>query len=411
MQAELRAFPQPYKAALAICSDLDETPDRQTYFDICRFLNTTCDTTMGPGVGLEVGNSIYFDMPPNQFAYWTTDDVGREMVCRLIQSGHIDCLHSYGDFARTRADCERNIEELRRHRCRLEVWVDHSKAPSNFGPDIMCGRGDVAGDPVYHADLTRAYGIRYVWRGRTTSILGQDRPLYAGAFSRLFHARHPLSSARNVAKQSAKVVLGKLGSPKWEMYGTNRVCQPAALRDGERVWEFMRSNPHWAGPGEGDTASGVADVLSPRMLEQLVDRGGACILYTHLGKVPDPRWPFDERTTQAFRQLAEAARCGKLFVTTTHRLLRFLNVRDSLLYSAERVGEATIIRAEAIDDPIFGPRPAEPAELMGLTFIVDRSEIVEVVAADGQPASCEIQHYGDRTMVSVSWKWLEFPAV
>ena len=57
----------------------------------------------GPGVGLEVGNSIYFDMPPGQFAYWNTDDAGRAMVRALIRSGHIDCLHSFGDLATTRA--------------------------------------------------------------------------------------------------------------------------------------------------------------------------------------------------------------------------------------------------------------------------------------------------------------------
>ncbi|NLX13830.1 MAG: hypothetical protein GXY44_09295 [Phycisphaerales bacterium] len=56
---QLRRFPYPYQAMLAICSDLDETPDRQTYWEIMRFLNTTETTSMGPGVGLEVGNSIY----------------------------------------------------------------------------------------------------------------------------------------------------------------------------------------------------------------------------------------------------------------------------------------------------------------------------------------------------------------
>ena len=68
-EVKLRSYPYPYRAMLAICSDLDETPDRHVYGDIMRFLNTMEDTAMGPGVGLEVGNSIYFDMPPDQFAY------------------------------------------------------------------------------------------------------------------------------------------------------------------------------------------------------------------------------------------------------------------------------------------------------------------------------------------------------
>ncbi len=88
---------------------------------------------MGPGVGLEVGNSIYFDMPPDQFAYWNTDDAGREMVRALIRSGHIDCLHSYGDLATTRRHAARALDELARHDCRLRVWIDHGTAATNFG--------------------------------------------------------------------------------------------------------------------------------------------------------------------------------------------------------------------------------------------------------------------------------------
>ena len=67
--AELRDFPFPYKAMMTICSDLDETPDRARYFEIARFLNTDAETPAGKGVGLEVGNTIYFNMPNDQFAY------------------------------------------------------------------------------------------------------------------------------------------------------------------------------------------------------------------------------------------------------------------------------------------------------------------------------------------------------
>ncbi|MCX5673851.1 MAG: hypothetical protein NTX87_02485 [Planctomycetota bacterium] len=74
---QLRRLPYPYRAMLTICSDLDDTTDGRVYCEILRFLNTTEATAMGPGLGLEVANSIYFDMPPDQFAYWNTDDAGR----------------------------------------------------------------------------------------------------------------------------------------------------------------------------------------------------------------------------------------------------------------------------------------------------------------------------------------------
>ena len=164
--AVLRTYPFPFKAMLSICSDLDETPDREAYWSLMRFLNSRDIGPLGAGVGLEVGNSIYFDMPPGQFSYWNTDDRGRAMIRSLIQSGHIDCLHSFGDLAIDREHAGRALAELANHGCRLVVWVDHAVAPSNFGSDIMRGFGDVRGHRAYHADLTSSYGIRYVWRGR-----------------------------------------------------------------------------------------------------------------------------------------------------------------------------------------------------------------------------------------------------
>ena len=67
LRVERRRFPYPYRALLAICSDLDETTDGTAYHELMRFLNTAGESALGPGAGLEVGNSIFFDMPPGQF--------------------------------------------------------------------------------------------------------------------------------------------------------------------------------------------------------------------------------------------------------------------------------------------------------------------------------------------------------
>lgn len=69
----LSRFPCRYGAMMAICSDLDVTPDSRMYWEISRFLNTTETTPPGPGVGLEVRNSIYFDMAPTEFAHRNTN--------------------------------------------------------------------------------------------------------------------------------------------------------------------------------------------------------------------------------------------------------------------------------------------------------------------------------------------------
>jgi hypothetical protein len=409
VDATLAKYPYPYRAMMAICSDLDETPNRTVYLEIMRFLNTTEPTSMGPGLGLEVGNSIYFMMPTGQYSYFGTDEMGREMARVLMQSGHIDCLHSYGDHARSRRDVEAVLSEVVRRRCGVKVWVDHSTAPTNFGPDIMRGNGDVPGSEAYHADVTTAYGIRFVWRGRTTSITGQDAPITRDSLQSILDPAHPLGSAVTAAKQAVKIWLGRRAHPHWQMHAANRVCRPSRLRDGRPVWEFLRSNPHWAGPGIGATADGIASVLTQRFFDRLVQREGVCVLYTHLGKINNPHCPLGPRTQAAFRRLATMRQRHAIHVTTTHRLLRYVTVRDSVRFTASRVGPRTVIVIHSVDDPVSGPYEPSPDDVMGLTFVMNRCEMAEVVLRDGFPLPCDIAHEGTRTVASVRWRALTFP--
>lgn len=307
---------------LAICSDLDETPDADTYFETIRFLNTTEETRFGTGVGLEVGNTIYFDMPPGHFAYWSTTEENRERLRTLIRSGHIDCLHSFGDLATTRAHAGRALEELSRQDCHLKVWVDHAQAVTNFDPGIMKGHGAERGHVAYHADLTLQYGISHVWRGRVTSVIGQDRP---SSFRAIGDVRHPISSGRTLAKELAKQVLGRLGKRKYAIHAPNRLTRASTLPDGQPVIEFLRCNPHWGGVSCADRGDRIHEVLTKRFLDRLVARGGPCILYTHLGKLdrnPDGR-AFSAEAVAAFRLLAEYQSAGKIRTCTTRRLLQF----------------------------------------------------------------------------------------
>ena len=401
-----RRLPYPYRALLAISSDLDETPDRHVYRESMRFLNTTETTAMGPGLGLEVGNSIYFDMPPEQFSYWGTDDAGRAMVRTLIRSGHVDCLHSFGDLATSRAHAGRALEELSRHHCRLAVWVDHAVAPSNFGEDIMCGAGDVPGSDAYHADLTCGFGVEYVWRGRVTSVIGQDIPRdLRGICGR----RHPVASTRTLAKELAKGVLGRLGSPKYAMHGPNRVLRAERLRSGHRVSEFIRSNPYWGGVNRGETAVGLADVLVEPMLERLVEREGVCVLYTHLGKITHRDAPFGPRTRAALERLARWSREGKVLVTTTRRLLGYCRAtrQVTLRPSAERDG----LRIDVTVAGESGQPSLGLPDLEGLTVYVADPARTRVLL-DGREVT-ELRRNGPdhtgRRSVSVPWRPLEFP--
>ncbi len=405
----LRRYPYPYRAMLAICSDLDGTPDRHVYLEIMRFLNTAETTSMGPGIALEVGNSIYFDKPPEQFSYWNTDEDGRVMLRELMRSGHVDCLHSYGPGAATRGHAARALDELANHDCRLEVWTDHARVPTNLGTDVTRGQGDVLGSPAYHADLTCGFGFQYVWRGRVTSVIGQDVSRGLGG---LFTARHPYASIRTCAKEAAKGLLGHLGSARYRMHASNRVLRPCSLRDGTQVFEFMRCSPHWGGIGSNDTGGRIGHVLTDSMLRRLVCRGGVCILYTHLGvKIADPRTPFDTTAVAGFHRLAGAYNRGDILVTTTRRALGYGRAIDEANWMAESDDGET-----RIDLSAKSQYPGETGELAatdldGMTFYVPDPAKTSIIL-DGRAVSALRRNPPDETgrpSVSIPWTKLEFP--
>jgi len=399
----LRPWPYPYRAALAICSDLDETPTAGDYLETARFLNTDEATRLGQGVNLEVGNSIYFDMPASQFSYWNGDDAARARVRALIRSGHIDCLHSFGDLATTRQHAGRALDELARHECALKVWIDHAVAPSNFGGDIMRGSGDVAGSPVFHADLTHAFGIEYVWRGRVTSVIGQDTGRRLAGIGR---SSHLVASAITVAKEAAKGIVARGGSAKYAPHKSNVVLWHSALRSGQPVVEFLRSNPSWAGISVHDTLDGLGEVVNEPMLNRLVEREAACVLYTHLGKTAQPGRVLTPQTRAALDLVADARNSGRLLVATTRRLLDFCRTRRGVSWTASGGPEALRIDVSTAGLSGFGRR-----DLEGLTFYTSPGASVRL-AIDGRDVPGLRRNPPDHTgraSVSVAWPRLSFP--
>jgi hypothetical protein len=406
LEAAPRSLPYPYEAMVAICSDVDATPDWRVYLETMRYLNTSGPTALGPGLGLEVGNSITFDMPPQEFAYWNTDDCGRHVVRALIHSGHVDCLHSFGSLAATRDHAERALAELARHECRLEVWTDHSVAPTNFGADIMRGQGDVRSSPAYHADLTCAHGVQFVWRGRVTSAIGQDAPR---TLRGLFDGRHPLASVRTVAKEAAKGLAARLGHGRYAMHAANDVLRPAALRDGHEVWEFLRCNPHWAGVGRGESASGLADVFGERVLRQLLRGGGMGVIYTHLGKVASRQEPLGARTRAALVRLAALAHEGRILATTTRRLLGYCRALRELRLAVARENDCWTAHLTVPERARTAPGGV--SDLDGITVYVPDAGRARLVV-NGREVGRVRRNPADQTgrpSLSLPWPRLSFP--
>ena len=79
---------------------------------------------------------------------------------------------------------------------------------------------------------------------------------------------HLLASARTLAKEVAKGALAPSGQFEVRDARARTACSATVrLRDGQRVREFLRCNPYWAAVDEGETADGLAEVLTASMLD------------------------------------------------------------------------------------------------------------------------------------------------
>lgn len=391
---EMRRFPYPYRAMLAICSDLDGIPDGFTYFSMIKYLNTDEETAFGKGIGLEVGNTIYFCVSPQQFSYNGTNDLGRENIRRLIRSGHIDCLHSFGTRITTRVEASDLLGELAGEKCYLKVWVDHATAPTNYGSDITKGNGDVVGESAYHADLTTAYGIKYIWRGRVTSVIGQNvkRKLFG-----IGHWQHPIQSGITLAKE---VLKGVSLSPRYEMNRQNTIMREIKLRNGQPAIEFIRSNPHWRGITYGATVEGLKDVLSARTLERLIERGGVSILYTHLGIARDRYRPFGQEEKDALSILASLAKEKKILVTTTRKLLDYCFGTSHIEVSSNMSKGLNTINIDTKGRDI---------SLDGLSLYANTADNYSLYVDGKRCENLSIEQEAGSSCISIPWHKNEFP--
>ena len=402
MSVSLRKYPYPYSAMLAICSDLDETPNKDIYFETARYLNTTEETSLGKGVGLEVGNTIYFDMPEHNFSYTNTDDDGRQKIHQLIESGHIDCLHSFGDFVNDRSLIEKHWNAIQAGKRKIEVWVDHAQAPTNLDNDIMQGQGAEVGKSAYHSDLTVQSGmLPFIWKGRVTSCVAQNAKR---SYQALLNKKQIKASLKTIALEFAKGWFARLGNKKYAMHKDNKVLRKSELVDGTEINEFMRCNPSWGGVSCFDQARGIHFVLTKEVLDTLVKKQGCSIFYSHLGKVHSVAQPFTNETRQAFELLASYQNSNKILTTTTRRLLGYNRTVEELSFVTKVVGKET---------HLYLSTSYSGEDLQGLTFYVQDTTRVKLYINKQlfNEVTCNPPDMTGKASISIKWCALTFPNI
>ncbi len=397
-EVALRKFPYPYRAGLAISSDCDNLETLAELVEIQTFMSTKEMTSMGRGLGLDFAYNFFFFEPVEEaISYYHPDGQVAPTLRKLIRAGDIDAIHSFGkkkDFVRE--DAVRAIQEMRRERLEIEVWIDHTQAIDNLGDDVTFGEGDHPESAAYHADLTLAYGINFVWMGRISMLVGQVAPIGIGSFMSLFDKQHALASCKNIGKELAKNVLGVFGSGKYAIHGTNDLLKISELDDGQKVYEFVRFDNHWKGVAAEDNARGLEYLISERNLGRLKEVGGYMIVYTHLGKNKGYDSFIPEGTITALRHLAEEGESGAIYITKTSKLLNYYLAQKYLEWSYEVGKDSIRIVIGNINDPLAGEIMPSKEDLEGFTFYVPVNTPTEIYVG-GQRMNGVVRNRADHT--------------
>jgi hypothetical protein len=357
---QMRKFPYPYRGMLAFASDIDDSTPEE-FAEYHRFLNTKEETPYGPGVGLDVGDTMWMYMGNNQpnvsdkeghyldhvMTYFDWTDPTKKRFAEQIQhywkAGWIDSMHTFGDFSRKNTkdiSFKRSLavaawEEMKKQGLNCEVWINHGNeanvdAFGAYNPTRFSKyqAGDDPNSPYYHTDLTIKNGVHYVWNSIGETTFGQDDPLFE-----------------------------------------------ISLRDGQRIWGFHRYT-HEITKGKNDWTWVPREVhrqITKERLDGLVAKGQYAILGQHLGGY-NIGFPFDEKGVKTLRMLADYQDQGKVLVAKTSRTLKYADAHRFVKYAVAHQDGETWLNILAIQDPLFGPQPLTLDNVRGLTFYVDRPE-------------------------------------
>lgn len=396
MKVSLRKFPYPYRCALSICSDIDNTRSIEEMLKVQKYICLNGPTELGDGLGLETGNSFWFysDAADRSLSYFQ-DHSGRPSkdapaIRELIRSGYIDVLHTYGDFNRggfARQYAEACASEMARENLKVLTWINHgnSNNAQNIGPlDFFYG-DDPAKGQHYHMDLLRQLGFKYFWISQVTHLVGQDSRF---TFNNYFkNSIQRLLSVRYRGKQI-------------DPFFSNHLMQEVELRDSSRIRAFMRFINPWGRHSYCDI-NNLPNQISHEVLKELISSEGYMVLYTHLGSNAgsDELMPKDAR--RALIGLSELHSSGDIFVTTTTRLLRYCELMNSIQYTSTASDDGSI-RIDVTSSEEVRPE--------GLCFYSEKPEATGLFL-NGKQLRTRINppDHTRRPSVSVPFEALEFP--
>ncbi len=368
----LRKIPFPYRSGLSICNDIDFTDSYEKFIAIQSFMNEQ--------VGIKFTNT-FFPFHGSEFSLFSGSEADKAAIIKYIKEGAIDAIHSYGekiDF--TRQDAIRVLGELKQNNCNLNIWIDHAQSKSNFCKYRFLGQGDIPQEKEYHADLTLAYGIKFIWTEHLTNIIGQDTPLSPGKILQIFDQENKIRSLLNIFKTLLKIILSICGYKKYIFFKNNALIKITTLKDRQKVYEFIRFNNSFKKSGEArkSSFSELSHIISDKVINQLKKNCGYSIIYVHLAKDFDLNSAKGKKAVAALLNLKKEFDNGNIYVTSIPKVLNYYITHKHLEWSYKKDSEGCHIYINAVDDPIFGSYAPSLEQLDGITFYIPEGVSVHI---------------------------------
>jgi len=381
MKLSVRPYPYPFRAAFSICNDLDLMTEER-YLFLKDFFQNFPASAPSAKPGLPYGESffVFNENPfhPEQISLLTHP----RLLVPDLESGYLATMHGWGDFnfnpVFTREHAIKGLGLLKEIQKKTRVWVNHGSLHNLQNIGEGSGYGDVKEYidgaskkyPVreYHLDLARQLGIEFFWISELTAIVGQNTKISPWRAWR--ESKRP-SRSRKPSSPPSKKTLERAAYQALHLYRKdNSLLKPRIMRDGNQIMEFVRFGAH-----DLATADDLIYLIPAEVIEELLGNAGVMVLYTHLAKTKQPAGKMVDESVEALRQIKSRFDEGKLWVSSTDKLLDYESLKRSL--SCELRDREIVITFEA--ELLPGAFLPAPERLTGMTFYCDPGNIDKVV--------------------------------
>lgn len=323
MHPAILKYPYPFKAWLTMANDPDNTVI-EDWKELHSFIWEELALPFGDSLFVRTFNANL----PDQVSLETNPEIGK--------AHHHDIIHTWGDYMHGRRrgfdrdDAIEAAETLTKAGIQPRVWIDHASFVGNMihGTDkgakdkLVDSSGHVYQNFVYSLDVAKSLGIRYIWNGEVSDIVGQDRKL---AF-----ADHKVQSGGSRIKASAKSVLQQVpGIRRGYVAPDNSQYHRRKFPDGSELYCFKRY-----GTWKDADIDGLHNLINPDKVDELLEKGGTAIVYSHLGKRhpsgADRKNHIPDSTRSDLKNLKDKFDAEELMLSDISGMLDYLVLRDNV---------------------------------------------------------------------------------